>query len=95
MSTRARVTAFGSAALVVVGGVVLGVLVGGSTGEVLALALAGGGLVVATSLVFLEVGLSEDRERARERACRAPAPEPEDRAQRRLTRMRGRRRRLP
>jgi hypothetical protein len=95
MSTRARVIAFGSAALLVVVGVVLGLLVGGSTGEVLVLILAGVGLVAATSLVFLEVGLSEDRERARERE-RLPGPEPgpEDPAPRRLSRLRGRRRRL-
>ena len=35
--------------------------------------LIGLGLVAATSLVFLEVGLSEDRERARERKAQRPA----------------------
>ena len=95
MSTRARVIAFGSAALLVVVGVVLGALVGGSTGEVLVLVLAGLGLVAATSLVFLEVGLSEDRERAREHErAHGPEPGPDDPAPRRLPRLRGRNRRL-
>jgi hypothetical protein len=90
MSTRARVIAFGSAGLLVVAGVVVGTLVGGSTGEVLVLVLAGLGLLAATSLVFLEVGLSEDRERARERQrARRAEPGPEDPAPRRLPRLRG------
>jgi len=83
------------AALLVVVGVVLGALVGGSTGEVLVLVLAGLGLVAATILAFLEVGLSEDRERARERDRRdGPEPASQDPVARRLPRVRGRRRRL-
>lgn len=42
-------------------------MVGGGAGEVLAVVLIGTGFVLATGLVFLEVGLSEDRERERER----------------------------
>jgi hypothetical protein len=95
MTTRARVIAFGSAGFLVVLGVVLGALVGGSTGEVLVLVLAGLGLVAATILAFLEVGLSEDRERARERDRRdGPEPASQDPVARRLPRVRGRRRRL-
>ena len=75
MSTRGRIVGFGSAALLVVGGAVSAAAVGGVTGDVLALALIGVGLIEATSLAFLEVGLSEDRERARDlerRRGRAP-----------------------
>jgi hypothetical protein len=70
MSTRARIVGFGSAALLVIAGVACAVFVADGTGEVLTLVLMGTGLIVATSLVFLEVGLSEDRERARELARR-------------------------
>jgi hypothetical protein len=66
VSRRARILGFGSAALLVIAGAISAALVGGWTGQVLALALIGGGLVAATSLVFLEVGLSEDRARARD-----------------------------
>ena|SRR5437016_5509564 len=95
MSTRTRILAFGSAALVVIAGLVAGSLIGGTTGGVLVIALAGGGLVVATSLVFLEVGLSEDRARAREQERergRGGQAAPEA-PRRRLGRLRPRRRR--
>jgi threonine/homoserine/homoserine lactone efflux protein len=66
VAPRARILAFGStAALVVAGGLCLALL-GGLTGQVLAIALVTVGLGGALLLVFLEVGLSEDRERARE-----------------------------
>jgi len=82
--------------LLVIVGAGCAALIGGGTGEVLAMVLIGLGFVAATSLVFLEVGLSEDRERAREQARRAPK-HPERRRIRdrsRLDRMRGRPRRL-
>ena len=66
MSTRGRILGFGSAALLVLAGILCAVFVPGTTGEVLILGLMGTGFILATSLVFLEVGLSEDRERARE-----------------------------
>jgi uncharacterized membrane protein len=50
----------------VVAGAICAVLVGGLTGEVLAIALITLGLGAAVLLVFLEVGLSEERELARE-----------------------------
>jgi hypothetical protein len=92
MTRRSRIVGFGSAALLVVAGAVCAVAVAGGLGAILALVLISLGFVDAVSLVFLEVGLSEDRERAREEAARAerstrPAP-------RRLDRMRGRPRRL-
>ena len=64
MSRRARIRAYGSAGLVIVIGVLCAVALGGGLGDALALALVGIGLVVVTSLAFLEVGLSEDRARA-------------------------------
>jgi hypothetical protein len=66
MSKRARILGFGSAALLMIAGIACAVFVADGTGEVLTLVLVGTGFIVATSLVFLEVGLSEDRERARE-----------------------------
>jgi hypothetical protein len=92
MSTRARMLGFGSAALLVIAGFACAVFVAGGTGEVLTLALMGTGFIVATSLVFLEVGLSEDRERARELERRGrPGPEHVEppRLSRRLRRRRG------
>jgi UPF0716 family protein affecting phage T7 exclusion len=92
VSRRSRIVGFGSAALLVLAGAVCAVAVGGELGAILALVLISLGCVGAVSLVFAEVGFSEDRERAREaeRAARRsgrPAP-------RRLDRMRGRPRRL-
>jgi hypothetical protein len=67
MRSRTRVLSFGAAALLVVLGVAAGPLLGGVTGEAVAIALVAVGAIAIVSLVFLEVGLSEDRERARER----------------------------
>ena len=46
--------------MLVVAGAVCAAVIGGGTGQILALVFIGVGLVLATSLVFLEVGLSED-----------------------------------
>jgi hypothetical protein len=102
VTKRSRIVAFGSAGLLLVAGALCAAVVGGETGEVLAMVLIGLGLVAATSLVFLEVGLSEDRERARERKAQRPAGDgraPRQGAsgrpaRRRLERSRGERRRL-
>ncbi|HLY49344.1 MAG TPA: hypothetical protein VKR21_09115 [Solirubrobacteraceae bacterium] len=72
MSRRSRVIGFGSALVLVLVGVVGGVGFGGTFGQVLALILISLGGVLATALVFYEVGLSEDRERAREARLRVP-----------------------
>jgi len=95
---------FGSAALLVVAGVAGGVAFGGTFGQVLALVLVSLGGVLATALVFYEVGLSEDRERAREESRRErgrreaeplrPQPDEGSRHRTRLKRLRGERRRL-
>jgi hypothetical protein len=58
--------AFGSAGLLVVAGALCAALVGGLTGQVLAIGLITVGLGGALLLVFLEVGLSEERELARD-----------------------------
>ena len=70
MSRRSRIAGFGSAGLLVLardrlcGGLQRGL------GQNLAFVLVALGLVLATSLVFYEVGLTEDRERAREDKAR-------------------------
>jgi hypothetical protein len=96
MTRKGRVVGYGSALALVVLGVVIGVAVGGTVGQVVALVLVGLGLVQAVGLVFYEVGLSEDHERAREEAKKQKAAEPKrGRPQGRLERRRGQRRRLP
>ena len=93
MTRYGRIVAFGCCALAIVGGAVSAALVGDGTGAVLAVALIGGGLIVATGLVFLEVGLSEDRERERDLARRR-GPPARRLTPRGLSRLRGRRRHL-
>jgi hypothetical protein len=66
VAPRARVLSFGSAAALVVAGVICAALIGGSTGDALAIALITLGLGAALLLIFLEVGLSEERDLARE-----------------------------
>ncbi|MGN6170203.1 MAG: hypothetical protein ACTHQQ_18830 [Solirubrobacteraceae bacterium] len=63
MSRNSRIAWFGLVAALVVVGVICALVIGGGTSQILAFVLIGGGLVLATSLVFLEVGLSEDRDR--------------------------------
>lgn len=65
MSPRARILSFGSAAIAVILGSVLTGFWHGVTGEAVSLALMGFGGIAFVSLVFLEVGLSEDRDRER------------------------------
>jgi hypothetical protein len=66
VAPRPRVLAFGSAAALVVAGSLCAALVGGLTGEVLAIALITLGLGAVVLLLFLEVGLSEERDLASE-----------------------------
>jgi hypothetical protein len=66
VARRTRIVAFGTAAALVVAGALCAALIGGLLGQVLAIALITAGLGGALLLVFYEVGLSEDRERARE-----------------------------
>jgi hypothetical protein len=66
VASRPRVLAFGSAMALVAGGFLCAAFVEGLTGEVLAIALVTLGSGAVVLLIFLEVGLSEDRELARE-----------------------------
>jgi hypothetical protein len=66
VARRARILAFSSAGLLVIAGVLCAGLVGGLAGQVLAIALISAGLGGALVLMFLDVGLSEDRQRARD-----------------------------
>jgi hypothetical protein len=70
VSARARVFAYGSAGLCVIAGTVCAIVVEGVTGQALAIALLSIGLGGVVLLLFFEVGLSEDRDRAREEARR-------------------------
>ena len=104
MSRQARILSFGSAALLVVIGAVCIAVFSSTAGQVAGMVLIGLGLVLATGLVFLEVGLSEDRDRARtaarqqadeQRSRPAHAAGSEDvKGKSRLGRMRGSRRSL-
>jgi hypothetical protein len=96
VSRRWRISAYGAAGALVIAGVACAALVPGTTGQVLAMALIGVGLVGVVSLVFLEIGLSEDRERAgRQPPASKRPPRPARPRPRRPDRMRGQRRRLP
>jgi hypothetical protein len=64
---------YGTAVALIVAGIVCAAAVAGVTGQVLAMVLIGSGLVILTGLVFMEVGLSEDREREREARRGAPS----------------------
>jgi hypothetical protein len=92
MSTTNRIIGFGAAAVLVILGIASLAVIGGGTGQVVAIVLIGLGCVLAVSLVFFEIGLSEDRDRAREQ--QAASRKPVMRSIRpRLDRTRGRRRR--
>jgi hypothetical protein len=68
MSSRNRVLSFGGSALAIVLGGVISLVVHGIAGEAVSLSLVSLGAIAIVSLLFLEVGLSEDRERERERS---------------------------
>jgi hypothetical protein len=70
VSSRSRKLGFGSAALLVLGGALCAVLVAGVVGEVLTFMLVSLGLCGALLLVFLEIGLGEERDLDRERRSR-------------------------
>jgi hypothetical protein len=69
MSPRIRVLSFGAAVLAVVAGSVVALSAGGTGAEAVSLSLISLGMIAFVSLIFLEVGLSEDRDRERERAA--------------------------
>jgi hypothetical protein len=66
VAPRLRILVFGSAAALVIAGGACAALVGGVAGEVLTIVLMSAGLAGGLLLVFLEVGLSEERELARD-----------------------------
>ncbi|GAC1485151.1 MAG: hypothetical protein NVS1B9_02670 [Solirubrobacteraceae bacterium] len=65
MSSRARIGCYALAISLALGAVLALVTVPGRTGQALAVACGSLGGIGLISIVFLEVGLSEDRERAR------------------------------
>lgn len=71
MSRRSRIVGFGSAGVLVVLGIVCAFAFSGGLGQNLAFTLVALGLVLGTALVFYEVGLTEDKDRAREDRKRA------------------------
>jgi hypothetical protein len=70
VNRRWRTQRYATAVGLVVAGVACGATLSGTLGGTLATALVGIGLVGVLSLVFYEVGVSEDRDRARERSVR-------------------------
>lgn len=79
MTTRIRIAAYGSAGALVAVGAICEAAFSSDFGQMLGFALIGLGFVAVISLVFLEVGLSEDRERAAEQRPlprRKPLPRP-------------------
>jgi hypothetical protein len=82
MKPRTRLLSYGGAALVIVLGVIADPVLGGITGEAVLIALVSLGAIAIVSLIFLEVGLSEDRERAGEQPGRAIPRRPSRRRRR-------------
>jgi hypothetical protein len=78
LSRRSRIVGFGSAGLLVLAGIACAVVFGGGLGQNLAFALVALGLVEGTALVFYEVGLTEDRDRARRPVATDAELEPRD-----------------
>jgi hypothetical protein len=66
MTPRLRIVAFGAAAVFVVAGALCAAFVAGVTGEVLTVVLMSIGFAGALLLVFLEIGLGEERDLARD-----------------------------
>jgi hypothetical protein len=62
---RAAARRFAVAAAIAAAGIVV-IVASSGTGRIIGWGVLGVGLVVAISLVFLEIGYSEDRERARD-----------------------------
>jgi hypothetical protein len=95
MTKRSRILSYGLCGVLVLLGVLAAIFVSDGTGEVLAFVFMALGFVLATSLVFYEVGLSEDRELDREeRTRRARQEQRRARPSFRFTRERDHNRRL-
>jgi hypothetical protein len=76
MSRRARTLRYGVSIALILAGVACGALISGSAGGTAATVLVGIGLVGVVSLLFYEVGLTEDRDRARQQGRGEPARRP-------------------
>ena len=75
LKPSARAMRYGIAIAVVVVGILCGAIIPGTLGGTICTAIVGIGLVAVISLVFYDVGLTEDRDRAqRRRASEAPPP---------------------
>jgi hypothetical protein len=72
VSRRARLKAYGSAALAAVAGSVCAAVAGSLALQAIGYTALGLGLGAIVLLIFYEVGLSEDRERAAEEKRRRP-----------------------
>ncbi len=68
LKPRARALRYGVAVAVVIAGILCGAIIPGTLGGTICTAVVGVGLVGVVSLVFYDVGLTEDRDRARHRA---------------------------
>jgi hypothetical protein len=90
MSGRTRIVAYGSAGLLIVAGGACALLLSGVVGGITSIALIGLGLIAIVGLVFFEVGLSEDHDRATELERRAREQERRARLQERAERERER-----
>jgi hypothetical protein len=71
VTSRSRILSFGSAGAVAVIGGICAAVFPGLTGQLLALVLISLGLGAVVLLLFYEVGLSEDKERAAEQERQA------------------------
>ena len=72
MTRNTRILRYGISIAVALIGVICGATLPGTLGGTLATALIGIGLVGVLSLIFYDVGLSEDRDRAAGRTSRLP-----------------------
>lgn len=79
LSRRTRVLRYGASVGVALVGVACGALIPGSAGGTAATVLVGLGLVGVVSLIFYEIGLTEDRDRAREARLDEPPPQEAER----------------
>lgn len=70
MAPRTRILAFGCAAVLVLAGGACAAFLSGIAGEVLTIVLISAGLAGGLLLIFLEIGLEEERDLAREQARR-------------------------
>ena len=70
MSGRERIRAYGSAAALMLVGVICGFAVSGLVGDIIRLSLITLGMGAVLLLVFYEIGLSEDKARAKEEEAR-------------------------